>query len=52
MTSLMTPTCELLGISRPIVQAPVSAVPEVVAGVSNAGGLGIKRIKKKKRKKK
>ena len=41
MTDLTTPTCELLGIKRPIVQAPVSTTPDVIAGVSNAGGLGV-----------
>ncbi|MBT5433309.1 MAG: nitronate monooxygenase [Alphaproteobacteria bacterium] len=41
MPDLSTPTCDLLGIAKPIVQAPVSVVPEVIAGVSNAGGLGI-----------
>ena len=41
MTDLTTPTCELLGITRPIVQAPVTVLPDVIAGVSNAGGLGI-----------
>jgi NAD(P)H-dependent flavin oxidoreductase YrpB (nitropropane dioxygenase family) len=35
-----TPVCELLGIEQPIVQAPMSAVPELAAAVSNAGGLG------------
>jgi nitronate monooxygenase len=35
-----TPVCELLGIDQPIVQAPMSAVPELAAAVSNAGGLG------------
>jgi nitronate monooxygenase len=36
-----TPVCELLGIERPIVQAPMSAVPELAAAVSNAGALGM-----------
>jgi nitronate monooxygenase len=35
-----TPVCELLGIDQPIVQAPMSAVPELAAAVSNAGALG------------
>jgi nitronate monooxygenase len=35
-----TPVCELLGIEQPIVQAPMSAVPELAAAVSNAGALG------------
>ena len=41
MTDLTTATCELLGITRPIVQAPVTTLPDLIAGVSNAGGLGI-----------
>jgi NAD(P)H-dependent flavin oxidoreductase YrpB (nitropropane dioxygenase family) len=36
-----TPVCELLGIEYPIVQAPMSAVPELAAAVSNAGALGM-----------
>ncbi len=36
-----TPVCELLGVEQPIVQAPMSAVPELAAAVSNAGGLGM-----------
>jgi nitronate monooxygenase len=36
-----TPVCELLGIEEPIVQAPMSAVPELTAAVSNAGALGM-----------
>ncbi|MGA2520622.1 MAG: nitronate monooxygenase [Acidimicrobiales bacterium] len=36
-----TPVCELLGIQQPIVQAPMSAVPELAAAVSNAGALGM-----------
>ncbi len=35
-----TPVCELLGIERPIVQAPMAAVPRLAAAVSNAGALG------------
>jgi NAD(P)H-dependent flavin oxidoreductase YrpB (nitropropane dioxygenase family) len=38
--SVHTPVCELLGIDRPIVQAPVAADPRLPAAVSNAGGLG------------
>jgi nitronate monooxygenase len=38
--SVHTPVCELLGIERPIVQAPVSADPRLPAAVSNAGALG------------
>jgi NAD(P)H-dependent flavin oxidoreductase YrpB (nitropropane dioxygenase family) len=33
--------CELLGIEQPIVQAPMSALPELAAAVSNAGALGM-----------
>jgi nitronate monooxygenase len=33
--------CELLGIEQPIVQAPMSAVPQLAAAVSNAGALGM-----------
>ena len=36
-----TPVCELLGIDQPIVQAPMVAVPELAAAVSNAGALGM-----------
>jgi len=36
-----TPVCELLGIEQPIVQAPMSALVELAAAVSNAGGLGM-----------
>jgi nitronate monooxygenase len=38
--SALTPVCELLGIERPIVEAPLSADPRLPAAVSNAGGLG------------
>ena len=38
--SAHTPVCELLGIERPIVEAPLSAHPRLPAAVSNAGGLG------------
>src|ERR1700728_4161633 len=41
MVVMRTPVCDLLGIERPIVQAPMSAVPELAAAVSNAGGLGM-----------
>jgi catechol 2,3-dioxygenase-like lactoylglutathione lyase family enzyme len=34
-----TPVCELLGIHQPVVQAPMSQVPELAAAVSNAGAL-------------
>ena len=35
-----TPVCELLGIERPIIEAPLAADPRLPAAVSNAGGLG------------
>jgi len=38
---MTTPVCELLGIERPIVQAPMAAIPELAAAVSNAGALGM-----------
>jgi NAD(P)H-dependent flavin oxidoreductase YrpB (nitropropane dioxygenase family) len=41
---LRTPLCELLGIEHPIIAAPMGpdlSGPELVAAVSNAGGLGI-----------
>jgi nitronate monooxygenase len=38
-----TPLCELLGIERPIVQAPIGAAagPQLAAAVSQAGALGM-----------
>jgi NAD(P)H-dependent flavin oxidoreductase YrpB (nitropropane dioxygenase family) len=36
-----TEICELLGIEQPIVQAPMVAVPQLAAAVSNAGALGM-----------
>jgi nitronate monooxygenase len=36
-----TPVCELLGIERPIVQAPMSDIVPLAAAVSNAGALGM-----------
>jgi NAD(P)H-dependent flavin oxidoreductase YrpB (nitropropane dioxygenase family) len=43
MSRLQTPVCDLLGIQLPICQAGMSSytTPELVAAVSNAGGLGI-----------
>ncbi|MDQ6877025.1 MAG: nitronate monooxygenase [Candidatus Dormibacteraeota bacterium] len=43
MTTLHTPVCDLLGIDLPIFQAGMSTytTPELVAAVSDAGGLGI-----------
>ncbi|HTU96200.1 MAG TPA: nitronate monooxygenase [Solirubrobacteraceae bacterium] len=38
--SATTPVCELLGIERPIVLAPLAVDPRLPAAVSNAGGLG------------
>lgn len=38
-----TPFCDLVNVKLPIVQAPMggATTPELVAAVSNAGGLGI-----------
>ena len=43
MSRLHTPVCDLLGIELPILQAGMGSytTPELVAAVSNAGGLGI-----------
>ncbi len=41
MLKLTTPLCHLLGITHPIIQAPISASPEFVAAASNTGGLGM-----------
>jgi NAD(P)H-dependent flavin oxidoreductase YrpB (nitropropane dioxygenase family) len=43
MGKLQTPVCDLLGIQIPILQAGMSTytTPELVAAVSNSGGLGI-----------
>jgi nitronate monooxygenase len=38
---MTTPACELLGIERPIVQAPMSDIIALAAAVSNAGALGM-----------
>ena len=38
---MATPVCELLGTDQPIVQAPMAAIPELAAAVSNAGALGM-----------
>jgi nitronate monooxygenase len=38
---MSTPVCELLGIERPIIQAPMAAVPGLAAAVSDAGALGM-----------
>jgi nitronate monooxygenase len=39
--TVRTPACELLGIERPIVLAPMVAIPALAAAVSNAGALGM-----------
>src|ERR1700723_3177880 len=36
-----TEVCKLLGMEQPIVQAPMVAVPQLAAAVSNAGALGM-----------
>ena len=41
---MRTPFCELLGIDHPIVLAPMVAVPELTAAVSNAGALGMSTL--------
>ena len=41
MPKLTTPLCHRLGISQPIIQAPISSSPEFIAAVSNCGGLGM-----------
>jgi NAD(P)H-dependent flavin oxidoreductase YrpB (nitropropane dioxygenase family) len=41
VVAVRTPVCELLGIEQPIVLAPMVAVPQLAAAVSNAGGLGM-----------
>ena len=41
MPKLTTSLCRLLGITLPIIQAPISSSPELVAAVSNTGGLGM-----------
>ena len=38
---MSTPVCEMLGIQRPIVQAPMADVPGLAAAVSNVGALGM-----------
>ena len=38
---MSTPVCELLGIERPIVRAPMSDITGLAAAVSNAGALGM-----------
>ena len=43
MGRLQTPVCDVLGIQIPILQAGMSTytTPELVAAVSNAGGMGM-----------
>ncbi|WP_050793261.1 NAD(P)H-dependent flavin oxidoreductase [Ruminococcus albus] len=40
---LMNRVCEILGITRPVIQAPMAWITssDLVAAVSNAGGLGV-----------
>ncbi len=40
---IMNRVCEILGISKPVIQGPMAWItsPELVAAVSNAGGLGV-----------
>jgi nitronate monooxygenase len=38
---MRTPVCGMLGIEQPIVQAPMAAIPQLAAAVSNAGALGM-----------
>src|ERR1700691_3529346 len=38
---MSTAVCELLGIERPVVLAPMVDVPRLAAAVSNAGALGM-----------
>ena len=42
VSALRTPVCAMLGIRRPIIQAPIgsAATSRLAAAVSNAGGLG------------
>ena len=41
--SVQTPLCRVLGLTAPVVQAPIgsAATPALAAAVSNAGGLGM-----------
>jgi NAD(P)H-dependent flavin oxidoreductase YrpB (nitropropane dioxygenase family) len=41
MARLTTPLCRRLGITHPIIQAPISSSPEFVAAASNCGALGM-----------
>jgi NAD(P)H-dependent flavin oxidoreductase YrpB (nitropropane dioxygenase family) len=39
--AVRTPVCDMLGIEQPIVQAPMAAIPQLAAAVSNADALGM-----------
>ena len=41
MPKLTTPLCRMLGITAPVLQAPVASSPDLAVAVSQAGGLGI-----------
>ena len=41
MADLTTPLCRRLGITQPIIQAPVTTLADVIGAVCNAGGLGM-----------
>ena len=41
MSKLTTPLCHMLGITAPILQAPVASSSDLAIAVSQAGGLGI-----------
>ena len=41
MPNLTTALCRMLGITAPILQAPIAASPDLAIAVSEAGGLGI-----------
>ena len=41
MPNLTTPLCRMLGITAPILQAPVATSPDLAIAVSEAGGLGV-----------
>ena len=44
MPNLATALCRMLGIAVPILQAPISASPDLTIAVSEAGGLGMMPI--------
>jgi len=41
VTDMTTPLCRKLGITKPIIQAPIAASTKLAVAVSQAGGLGI-----------